>query len=375
MTTQLTVIERAAVALGASQHEANLRELVKASTGIKAVINADGRTEAHRAAMTLRNARTGIDKAGKDARDDANAFAKAVIAEAKRLADITEPEENRLLALRDGWDAKIEAEKQARIEAEKERVAGIQERVDQIRVVPLAYASANSGRLSIAISATKSILVDEESFEEFFLIAADAQKQAVDSLQSLHDEAVKREEAEAAAKAKQEADAAYLAEQKAELAKMRAEAAEQRKAEDAKRKADDAKRKEEDASLAKAQAAAKAEQDRIVAEFAAERAKLDAERKAFEQAQAAERAAKDAAERAEREKAEAVERQAKAVAAAEEAAKAKAAEVKPIPEPALLIPSADEIITLIAGHYKVPDQVAKGWLQSIDFTSLTAAAA
>ncbi|MFX8160626.1 hypothetical protein ABTL01_19900, partial [Acinetobacter baumannii] len=73
--------------------------------------------------MTLANARIAISKAGKEARDDATKFSKAVIEEEKRLIAIIEPEEDRLRGLRDAWDAEREREKLANAEAEKRRIA------------------------------------------------------------------------------------------------------------------------------------------------------------------------------------------------------------------------------------------------------------
>ena len=104
-TTELTVTARAALALSSEQTRKDLKELVAKSANIKEVKNTAGREEAHSYAMALVKARTTITKTGKAAREDAAAFQKAVIAEEKALIAITEGEETRLLALRDGWDA------------------------------------------------------------------------------------------------------------------------------------------------------------------------------------------------------------------------------------------------------------------------------
>lgn len=77
MTTQLTVVERASVALGSSALEIHLNDLVKKHADITAIANKDGREQVHAAAMALRKQRTTIAAAGKGARDDATKFCKA----------------------------------------------------------------------------------------------------------------------------------------------------------------------------------------------------------------------------------------------------------------------------------------------------------
>ena len=89
----LALPERAAVALSTAAHEIKLRELVKSSADIVAVIDAPGREQAHRIGMNLKGARVAIEKVGKTAREDATAFSKAIIAEEKRLIAISEPED------------------------------------------------------------------------------------------------------------------------------------------------------------------------------------------------------------------------------------------------------------------------------------------
>lgn len=89
----LTVInlppsDRAAIVLDSSTTEKKLREMVASSAGILTVIDKAGREEAHSAAMALRGVRTTIAKTGKAAREDAQAFAKAVISEEARLIGI-----------------------------------------------------------------------------------------------------------------------------------------------------------------------------------------------------------------------------------------------------------------------------------------------
>lgn len=109
-STALTVVERAALALGTTKLEGDLRTLATKHADIKVIKDKAGREQCHSAMMDLQNTRTAITKTGKTARDDANAFAKAVISEEGRLIAIIEPEEKRLRSLRDGWDDAREAE-------------------------------------------------------------------------------------------------------------------------------------------------------------------------------------------------------------------------------------------------------------------------
>lgn len=127
-STALTVTACAALALGSDKARTELAELVKKSANIVEVKNPAGREECHSAAMALVRARTNIEKIGKAARDDATKFSKAVIAEEKALIDITQPEETRLLALRNAWDEarareKAEAERRAQAEADAAELA------------------------------------------------------------------------------------------------------------------------------------------------------------------------------------------------------------------------------------------------------------
>lgn len=132
-STALTLQQRAAVALGSAQIRIDLAEMAKKSLGITEIKNAAGRAECHSAAMALADARIAITKTGKAAREDAVKFGKAVIAEEESLISITSPEEKRLLALRDAYDAKIAAEKAERERLERARITAIHERIAEIR--------------------------------------------------------------------------------------------------------------------------------------------------------------------------------------------------------------------------------------------------
>lgn len=274
-TTELTVVERAAIALGTSEREAQLAALVNESSTIVAIKNNAGRDQCHSAAMKLRTTRVDIEKAGKAAREDATAFSKAVIAEEKRLVAITAPEEERLLGLRDEWDEAREAERRAKVEAEARRIAAIRVKIDEIRACVSIAAGKSSADIEGAIIALVDETIDIEGFAEMTGDAEAARGETLDKLRAMHGAALA-----------QEAEARRVAEERAELERQRAalEAEQERLA---------AERAEQE----RRDAAARAEQDRKDAEA---RAAREAEERARREAEEAARREQQAREDAER---------------------------------------------------------------------------
>jgi hypothetical protein len=273
---------RAAVALKSEQTRKELALLVAQSADILAVTNADGREQAHRVGMTLKGARVAIEKTGKEARDDATKFSKAVIAEEKELIAIIEPEEARILALRDAWDEQIAAEKAAKIAAERARTDAIQARIQAIRNTPLTVAGKTSAEILVARDAVRDTLITEELFgeQEFRALAMEARSDAFNALEAAFDMTEKAEAAALAAEQARLAEIARIEAEREELAQLRAVAA-------------------ETARLAKI------ETDRIAAEQAAEAIRLDEQRHQQEvelQRQRDAEAARVAAEQAERDR-------------------------------------------------------------------------
>lgn len=164
--TALTVVARAKQALSTQPTEAALIQLAKRSESIAEITNADGREQVHAARMLLKTTRCAIEKAGKDAREEAQKFSKAVIAEEKRLVALIEPEEGRLEQLQEEWDAAREREKQAAIEAEVARVEGIRERINEITGWPqkCGYTAEHAQKM---LTVAMCFQVMEEEFQEF----------------------------------------------------------------------------------------------------------------------------------------------------------------------------------------------------------------
>ncbi|WP_236870763.1 hypothetical protein [Burkholderia pseudomallei] len=299
--TQLTVIERAAVALTSTERETTLRELVAKSTDMVEIKNAAARDQVHGAAMVLRTARTDIQKAAKAARDDANAFSKAVIAEENRLIAITEPEEKRLLSLRDAWDEEREAEKRAKLEAEQRRVAEIRGRIADIGAQVTAVAGKSAAHIESVIRIVVALQIDVEHFAELTGEAEMARGTTLDKLRELH-----------AAAVAQEAEAARLAAEREELERQRAELAAQREREEAERAERERIAAEQRAVQEQAAAAMRKQQEEHEARMRAQQEELDRQRAVIE----AERQRQaDEAARIEREKQAAIEAEAARVEA------------------------------------------------------------
>ena len=285
-TTALTVTARAALALSSEQTRKDLQELVAKSANIKEVKNTAGREECHGAAMALVRARTTITKTGKAAREDAKAFQSAVIAEEKALIAITEPEETRLLALRDKWDADRAAEKAEAERIELERITKIHLRIADIREAGnLALQCRTSAMVQGLIDKMTSTVL--EGFDEFLEEAQTVRASTTERMREICVSKRLEEDERARIKAEQEAEAARLAAERAENARIAAELERQRQeAAEAERIAAQERAQQE----AKAQAAREAEAKRL----ADERAAFEAEQAAFRatmQAEADRRAA------------------------------------------------------------------------------------
>lgn len=189
--------ERAAVAIKSESAEKTLRELMKKSADIKEIKDAAGRAQAHRMAMDLKNARVDIKNAGEVAREDANAFSRAVVAEVARLAAISKEEEDRVFKLRDDFDteqARIAKEEKDRNEA---RIAAIRAKIDAITALPVQHANSTSAELNLALKELALREATTEEFAELTTAATDAINAAGDALVLLYRGALAREEAEA----------------------------------------------------------------------------------------------------------------------------------------------------------------------------------
>ena len=227
----LTLQTRAALALNSTNTERDLRAMAIKNVTITQVIDKVSRQQCHSAAMELKTARTTIASVAKGAREDATAFQRAIIAEEKRLIAIVEPEELRLIGIRDDYDAvqaRIKAEEEAR---ERARIMAIHERIGEIRgYLALAGQCRTAERIHELILRIEVLCAaGYESFEEFAGEAGSVAAATWDAMVKLHASKLTEEEERARVKAQQEADAAAIEakriEQANEAARLNAERA------------------------------------------------------------------------------------------------------------------------------------------------------
>lgn len=309
----LTVIERAAKALGSVENKKKLTELVEQSKAIIEIKNAAARDECHSAAMTLRTRRTDIRKTGKEARDDATKFSKAVIAEEDALVAIIEPEEQRLLVLRDEWDERIAAEKRAKAEAEATRVARIRAAIEDFRRAPGGCPATSSAAIDEHADDLARQPIELDFYMELTGEAEAARDVAVAALRDMANKARQREADEARIKAELLELARLRAEQEARDRAAAAERAEREARDRLAREAEETARREEQRQAEEKLRAERAEHDRQMAaeraEIARAQAEIEAERRrAAAEAEAKRRADEEARARELREAAEMADR-------------------------------------------------------------------
>lgn len=348
-TAELTVIERAAVVLGTSEREKEMLALVAKSTDIVEIKNTAGRDQCHGAAMTLRTARTSIRKVGKDARDDATKFSKAVIAEEDRLVALIEPEETRLIGMRDVWDEAREAEKRAKLEAEQRRIAAIREQIGMILKYAHDAVGHDSGSIKQSIETLTGLEITIEIFADLTGEAETARGTTLDKLCELHTATIA-----------QEAEVARLAAEREAIERERAELEALREREKAER----------------------IERERVEALARAELERIDSERRESEEAARREQREREEAEhraavkaeelrfqselnravRERREREEAAERE---VHAREEASNRERQRCER--EDFLMQgPGLEALVDVIAAHYHVESTTVHHWLSIYD---------
>jgi len=249
----LAVKERAALALGLLDIERTLTDLSSRSTSILVITNPDGYKQVNAARLTLKNQRVDIEKKAKAARDSANAFARAVSSEEKRLVGIIAPEEERLHKLQKAYDDVIEEQRQAKIRAETQRVADIQTHIEAIKSWPQLAIGKPVLLVQQILQSADDYVVTEDAFQEFTELATATLQASRESLRAILDE-----------RRTIEADQERIRLEREELAKQRRE--------QLKREAEERiRRQEEDEAKRRA---LDLEQQRL----AAERAKLEHDR-------------------------------------------------------------------------------------------------
>lgn len=305
-STALTLPERARAALGLVNIEAQLQELATKTVSITSITNADGYKQVHAARMALKSKRVEIDKRAKEARDDANKFSRAIIVEGDRLVAIIQPEEQRLEKLQTAWDEAREAERRAKVEAERQRIASIRDRIqNDIRDIVVGFAGRSASDIQTAITDLVAIQIDE-SFAEFRAEAEQAKAASLEKLRAMHARQVEIEaEQQRLADERAELERQRLANEEAarkereRIAAEEAEAKRQREAEAAAAAAERQRKLDEEMAKLRAQReenerAAKAERERLAEEWRQQEAAAAERQRAEQQRLDEQRAAAEA---------------------------------------------------------------------------------
>jgi hypothetical protein len=116
---------RARLAMSFDHQASYLRRLVSDQVDVKEITDRPGLLACHKARQALKQARISTEAKGTEARADAVAFQKAVVEVERELIAIVLPEEERLRALQAGWDSIRDAEREKKVEAEKQRIADL----------------------------------------------------------------------------------------------------------------------------------------------------------------------------------------------------------------------------------------------------------
>ena len=237
-----------------------------------------GDKEARAARLELIRLRTSLEAKRKELKAPALERSRLIDDEAKRITgailELETPIDQQIKAA----EQKKEAERQAKVEAERQRVAAIQERIWGLK----QFAVAAAGLSSAKIAAMQETLADEPidaGFAEFKDEAAAAKAASTKAMGDLH-----------AAALAAEAEAQRLAVERAELARLRAEQAERERIERERMAAEQARiAAEQRAESERLESLAREQRQRLAAEEAAARE----QREAADRAAAAHRAEQD----------------------------------------------------------------------------------
>lgn len=308
-----------------SQTAAALADLRHRFLGIAFnVATTKGLDEAKKARHEVKGYRTALEAKRKEIKAPALERCRLIDDEAKTitaaLLEIEEPIDQQIKA----EEARKEAEKAAKVEAERQRVAAIRVQIEAIKNHAGFAVGKSADAILKILSGVEGFEIGED-FQEFKPDAEQAKAETLDKLKTLH-----------TAQVEHEAEQARIAAERAELAKLRAEA-EAREREAAAARAEQERKDREAREAVEREQAAKLDAERAAHEAElkkqreAQEAELKAQREAQAKAEAEARAIREAEEkRLAAERAEIARQQAEARARAEaEAAKKSAIERLP----------------------------------------------
>lgn len=196
--------------------------------------------------------RTTAEKAKTEAKRPIDQSGKLLIEHFNKVAEAAKVEETKHDTAIKAREAAIEAEKQRKLDAERERVEALQGKVDAIRMFPSTLAGATSDQVRAAVEEWAAKSLTKAEYEDHFEDGVIALEATVRELRGMLASAIERE----AAARKAEAD-------RIELERLRAVQV-QRDAEEAQRKVDAAAAAAEAQRQLDAQQAAIAKQQQIM---------------------------------------------------------------------------------------------------------------
>jgi hypothetical protein len=249
----------------------SLKQIVEPYKELKIadVNDRDGYVQVREARLALKAKRVQIEKSGKELRDNANKFAKAVITREKELIAILEPEEQRLKSEEQRYE---EEKERLRQEEERKETERIQERIKHL------------AQYNYAIDFYEAKIMPEDAFQKLLLSAQQdyAQEQERIAAEKVAEEQRRREEEE------------RMRREREELERLKAEQLKREQELEAERRELQRQQQEKEAVI-------RAEQERQRKEYEAQQAELRKEREAIEADKRRiemEQAKKEAAERA-----------------------------------------------------------------------------
>jgi colicin import membrane protein len=225
-STELAAVETAVTSMNALT--AGLADLSKRFKGvIYDVTTAKGMTEAKAARKEIAGPRIEVEKIRKAAKAPILELGRKLDAEAKRITEELQALEGPIDQQITAEENRIKAEREAALQAERDRVAAINARIDGIRAtVQRAAVAKASGEIAELMNLVNGLVIDD-SFAEMKDRAAEAKAEVAAQLDNLHAAAIAREEeAERIRLANED-----LARRQAEQARIDAEREQREKAE------------------------------------------------------------------------------------------------------------------------------------------------
>lgn len=216
------------------EYSVTAAELAKLRERMKGVIydvtTTAGMESARKDRRELVTLRTSLETKRKEIKAPALKRCNDIDAEAKRITAeillLEGPIDSQIRA----EEARKEAERQAKAEAERQRVAAIMERIEKIRTAAARCTALTAAEIADSIAKLETLPVGDDVYQEFRPQAQDAKTAALQELRGLHrqKEAEEEQERQAAAereriRAEQGAEAARLAAEREELERLRRE--------------------------------------------------------------------------------------------------------------------------------------------------------